>query len=162
MLSFYTVSVEYCDYLRRKDACVSINYDGKEKRPYIGILFEVNKKQYFAPLSSPKPKHRKMKNGIDFLKINNGIFGAINFNNMIPVPTECTHKINIMCEPDSKYKNLLQNQLTWCNENEARILSMAKKLYFSYVGGNIPNKLKSRCCNFLLDEILMDEYIKLK
>ena len=158
MLSFYTVSVKYCDYLRKNDACVSINYDKKEKRPYIGILFEVDGKRYFAPLSSPKPKHRKMKNGIDFLKINNGLYGAINFNNMIPVPEMCIHKVDIMREPDSKYKNLLQNQLTWCNKNEKRIMAMAQKLYYRYVNGTLPSNVRHRCCNFSLDETMMDNW----
>lgn len=51
-----------------------------------GILFTVNGFHYYAPLTSPKPKHLQMKNQIDFLKINQGQWGAINFNNMIPVP----------------------------------------------------------------------------
>lgn len=38
---------------------------------------------YFAPLSSPKPKHLKLKSKLDFLKIDNGKLGAI--NNMLPV-----------------------------------------------------------------------------
>ena len=41
--------------------------------------------EYFVPLSSPKEKHLKMKNTLDFLKLDNGKLGAINFNNMIPV-----------------------------------------------------------------------------
>lgn len=50
-----------------------------------GILFKIDTFEYFAPLSSPKLKHIKMKNTLDFLKIKNGELGAINFNNMIPV-----------------------------------------------------------------------------
>ena len=45
-------------------------------------LFKIEDCEYFAPLSSPKPKHKKMKNTIDFLKIKNGELGAVNFNNM--------------------------------------------------------------------------------
>lgn len=47
------------------------------KEEYIEFI-----KQYdanYAPLSSPKLKHRKMKNSKDFRKINQGIYGAINF-----------------------------------------------------------------------------------
>lgn len=33
MLSFYTVDISYCDFLREKDALVSINYDKKVRRP---------------------------------------------------------------------------------------------------------------------------------
>lgn len=73
---------KYCDYLRQFDKKVPYNYDKKELRPFIGVLFEVNDCKYFAPLSSPKPKHKKMKATLDFLKIATGDLGAINFNNI--------------------------------------------------------------------------------
>ena len=60
----------------------------KELRPFVGVLFEIDGFEYFAPLSSPKPKHKNMKNTIDFFKIKGGELGAINFNNMIPVNIE--------------------------------------------------------------------------
>ena len=41
--------------------------------------------KYFAPLSSPKEKHSRLKNTLDLLKIDGGKFGVINFNNMIRV-----------------------------------------------------------------------------
>ena len=53
-----------------------------ELRPFVGVLLEINKCKYFAPLSSPKPKHIKMKNQVDFYKIDSGKLGAINLNNM--------------------------------------------------------------------------------
>lgn len=79
------VNTDYCDYLRKFDSKVAYNKKEKELRPFIGILFEIEGCEYFAPLSSPKPKHKKMKNTIDFLKIKEGELGAVNFNNMIPV-----------------------------------------------------------------------------
>ena len=86
-LKLVTVNSKYCEYLRQYDYRVSFNSNEKETRPFVGILFEINEIKYFAPLSSPKPKHQKMKNTIDFYKIDSGKLGAINFNNMIPVPT---------------------------------------------------------------------------
>ena len=76
---------KYCDYLRQYDKKVPFNYDKKELRPFIGILFTIDNCQYFAPLSSPKPKHKSLTNTIDLLKINDGEYGVVNFNNMIPV-----------------------------------------------------------------------------
>lgn len=38
-----------------------------------------------GPLSSPKEKHKNMKNSIDFLKLDEEKQGKINFNNMIPI-----------------------------------------------------------------------------
>ena len=79
------VDYKYCDYLREYDERVPYNRGIKDLRPFIGILFEVDGIEYFAPLSSPKEKHKKLKNTIDLVKIDNGRYGVINFNNMIPV-----------------------------------------------------------------------------
>ena len=76
---------KYCDYLRSFDNKVPYNYGEKSLRPFIGVLFKVRHYMYFAPLSSPKPKHLKMKTKLDFLKLDGGKLGAINFNNMLPV-----------------------------------------------------------------------------
>lgn len=50
-----------------------------------------------------------MKNGKDFRKINNGLYGAINFNNMIPVLDSALIEIDIANIADVKYRRLLQN-----------------------------------------------------
>ena len=89
-LKLVKVDSIYCDYLRQFDNKVMYNANNKELRPFVGILFEVNNYMYFAPLSSPKKKHLKMKNQIDFLKIDKGKLGAVNFNylfknNNIPI-----------------------------------------------------------------------------
>ena len=49
------LDTEYCNYLRKFDNKVPYNYNEKELRPFVGVLFEVNDCKYFAPLSSPKP-----------------------------------------------------------------------------------------------------------
>lgn len=157
--SFYKASPEYCDFLRTSDPCVPYTKDGKETRPFVGIVFSINGFNYFAPLSSPKPKHRKMKNQIDFLKIAGGEYGAINFNNMIPIHPSCLQPVDIaFCDDDSKetlnYKNLLANQLSWCNksENAEFILHKAKSLYYSIKTKTARHELVSRCCDFAIDE----------
>lgn len=92
---FYMVDSGYCDYLRKTDPCVPYTMDQKSIRPFVGIVFSLGRFQYYAPLTSPKPKHLHMKNQIDFLKINHGEWGAINFNNMIPVHTNSLTKVNL-------------------------------------------------------------------
>ena len=79
------VSSKYCDYLRKYDNKVPYNAGSKDLRPFVGILFLVENCEYFAPLSSPKDKHKRMKNTLDLIKIKDGEYGVINFNNMIPV-----------------------------------------------------------------------------
>ena len=72
-------------YLKKYDEKIMDNAGLKNKRPYIGVLFEIEEKRYIAPLTSPKTKHLTMKNSLDFFKINEGKYGAINLNNMFPV-----------------------------------------------------------------------------
>jgi len=50
------------------------------------------------------------------------------------------------------YKNLLTNQLSWCNSNKVGILSRAEKLYQMIVNKKAWPELERRCCNYLIDE----------
>lgn len=139
--------------------------DKKARRPFVGILIEVNGVNYYAPLSSPKPKHLSMKNQVDFIKINGGAYGVINLNNMIPIHNNSIKAVNTTIQVgDSKaeitYKNLLANQLTWCNANKDEIVSKALKLHKTITSGKGYPLLVSRCCNFSLDEKLLKAYIK--
>lgn len=66
------VDYKYCDYFRKFDNRISYNAGMKELRPFIGILFSIDDFEYFAPLSSPKPKHMNLTNTVDLIKIANG------------------------------------------------------------------------------------------
>ena len=161
--SFYMVDAVYCDYLRKSDPCVPYTMEQKAIRPFVGIVFSVSNTHYYAPLTSPKPKHLRMKSQIDFLKIKGGEWGAINFNNMIPVHPGSLTKVEMkILETDSQadkaYKNLLANQLSWCNSHQGAILKQAEKLYRLIVDGKAWDTLASRCCSFSLDEALCAAY----
>ena len=114
-LYFITLTSNYLKYLGIYENKVSL----KANRPFIGIVFKVNNKEYFAPLSSPKEKHKRMKTNIDFFKIDKGKLGIINFNNMIPVINNdlCRNKLDLemlsksLNTDDIKYFRLLKNQL---------------------------------------------------
>lgn len=82
------IDLNYCDYLRQFDSKVPYNRGIKDLRPFIGVLFVIENMEYFAPLSSPKAKHKQMKNTLDLIKIENGEYGVINFNNMMPVTSK--------------------------------------------------------------------------
>lgn len=165
--SFYRVDSKYCDYLREADPCIPYTMEQKSLRPFVGIVFVVNGFHYYAPLTSPKPKHLHMKNQIDFMKIKNGEWGAINFNNMIPVPVENLTKVDMkITDSDTKtdidYKNLLANQLSWCNSHRDMIMKQAEKLYITIVEGKAWDNLSNRCCNFTLDEQRCKTYSEVK
>ena len=161
-LKLVKINSEYCDYLRRFDKRVPYNFDKKINRPFVGILFKVGNCKYFAPLSSPKEKHLKMKNSIDFLKLDGGKLGAINFNNMIPVRKDNIKLIDLNEDfniiSDEKYKMLLQNQIFWLNRNIEKVYSKSYKLYEKYVSKKLDSKIAKRCCNFKLLEQKCREY----
>ena len=156
-LFFYTLSQDYCRYLKFFDRRVPHIHAGKEKRPFVGIVLKVNNVDFYAPLSSPKPKHLSMKNNIDFTKIASGVLGAINFNNMIPIPLNSLTKINpkVTSKMDSdeiKYNLMLQNQLSWCNSNKSKIIDKAQRLYDNYKACNLNHDVIDRCCDFSILE----------
>ncbi len=165
--AFYTVDSSYCDYLRKYDPLVPYTMDKKSIRPFVGIVFTVNGFNYYAPLTSPKPKHMTMKNQIDFIKINNGEWGSINFNNMIPVPIECLHKVELRhydndTSNETMYKSLLANQLSWCTSNKDKVIKQAEKLYKMITLNKTRESLINRCCNFKIDEQNCLLYLKQK
>ncbi len=151
--AFYTVDVEYCEDLKKIDTRVPLVLNNKEKRPFIGILINIDGIEYYAPLTSPKPKHITMSNGLDFTKINDGKLGAINFCNMIPVIDSYINRIDIAIRPgDSqsivKYKHLLRDQFHWCNSRKEAILKKATRLYRLIVTDKAPPNITTRCCDF--------------
>ena len=136
---------------------MSYNSGNKELRPFVGVLLEINKYKYFAPLSSPKPKHIHMKNKLDFYKIDGGKLGAINLNNMIPIlDNEYTYAdINInnaLTNAERRYRILLNNQLHWLNRNGINLKYKAKELYANRVNNTLSQRMKERCCDFQLLE----------
>ena len=141
---------------------MAYNYGKKDTRPFIGVLFNIGKLEYFAPLYSPKPKHMSMKNTMDFFKIDNGQLGAINFNNMIPVTNKNYIVPNLNKLPknisDIKYLILLQKQLKWLNNNVEQVKNKSKNLYNLYIQGRLPKNIKKRCCDFKLLEKACKKY----
>lgn len=161
-LKIVRVNSEYCDYLRKFDNRVSYNKYEKELRPFIGILFKIDTCEYFAPLSSPKLKHKTMKNTVDFFKIKGGELGAVNFNNMIPVNENNYSLVDLNKETltilELKYQKLLREQLEWLNANYYQVKNKSFKLYQLYINENLPDNIKARCCNFKLLEEKCLEY----
>ena len=161
-LKIVRVNTEYCEYLRQFDYRVLYNKNEKENRPFVGILFEINSCEYFAPLSSPKPKHKNMKNTIDFFKIKGGELGAVNFNNMIPVMAGDYSLVDLNKETltlaELKYQKLLREQIYWLNNNYIQVKNKSLKLYNFYNDGKLPESIKIRCCNFKFLEEKCLEY----
>ena len=161
-LMLVRLNSNYCDYLRQFDNKVPYNYNEKELRPFIGVLFRIDNLMYFAPLSSPKAKHLKLKSKLDFLKIDNGKLGAINFNNMLPVTNKNIINIDLnkkyLTKTEEKYVKLLSEQIFWLNRNNDKLYGRSKKLYDKYINGTLDKNIAKRCCDFKLLEEKCKEY----
>lgn len=140
----------YSDYLREFDRVVS--KDPTQNRKFVGILLEVNDFSYYAPMSSPKPKHEFIAGtALDVIKIERGRLGLINLNNMIPVLPPVIIPIHIASEPEHRYRQLLMKQMLYVRKNEEAIKKKAKRLY-QIVKSRKQPKLNARCCDFLILE----------
>ncbi|WP_296685358.1 type III toxin-antitoxin system ToxN/AbiQ family toxin [Treponema sp. UBA3813] len=160
-MKFYHIKDDFITFLRQFDQKVPDNKN--ESRPYVGVVLEIETIKYYAPFTSPKLKHKKMKNGKDFRKINNGIYGAINFNNMIPVLASALIEIDIANITDVKYRRLLQNQYNYIKADESAILRTAetlRKMIFENENDLSEHDkiIKQRCCNLPLLEKKYCEY----
>ena len=101
-IKIYGVKDSYIKYLSQYQEHLFLHEGGSFGRKYIGTVLEINEFFYFAPLSSFKFKHKKMKESVDFIKIKD--YAVININNMIPVPKEQLIELDINAEKDSHYK----------------------------------------------------------
>ena len=102
-LKFYNIDDKYIEYLYQFDKKVPFNKNSK--RPYIGIILEINEITYFAPMFSPKQQHNKYKANATHIRIGKDL-GMIKLNNMIPVNKENLKYINFNDIQDKKYKNV--------------------------------------------------------
>ena len=106
-IKLYEIDSKYVNYMTEFAPHLFHNKQAGQsnERKYIGVVLYINGFEYFAPLSSFKPKHLKMKEGIDFLKIRQ--YAVINLNNMFPVPKEMCTYVDINAQLNPKYKALL-------------------------------------------------------
>ena len=160
-MKFYHIKDTYINFLRKYDEKVPENKN--ESRPYVGIVLTIGDIEYYAPFSSPKPKHKKMRNTKDFRKIGGGLYGAINFNNMIPVVESALIYIDIKSIDDVKYRSLLLNQYRSIVSDADKIKENASELYSLIQKDDTElsvyeQKIKSRCCNLSVLEKVFRQY----
>lgn len=154
-MKFYHLKNSYIDYLKQFDTKVPDNKN--ETRPYVGVVLEIDNIKYYAPFTSPKPKHQKMKNGKDFRKIDGGKLGAINFNNMIPVLECALIDFDIDSIQNDQYRRLLQSQYVAIRDDWENIVRTAQRLRILFVTPDeqltpFDQSIKSRCCNLSILE----------
>lgn len=157
-IKIYEINAAYIDYLVPYAPHLFRNRQKGQanERKYIGVVLQVNGFSYFAPLSSFKPKHTKMKEGLDFLKIKN--YAVINLNNMFPVPmSECRY-VDFSSIRDPSYKSLLLSEYRFIKSIQEKIKKNAAALYrHKQINGN-ETPLAKRCNDFSLLETMCQRY----
>lgn len=158
-MRFYKVDLDYIKYLHQFDNRVQYNpaYNNikNQNRPYLGIVFQVDNNNYFAPLEHPRPSHQHLKNNLHIFKINKGKLGIIGLNNMIPVQEQALMEFDIKNEPNYK---ILTTQYVFCRKHWNFIIDRAKKVYEKQTQS--PNDFTRKCyCDFKLLEQKSQEYI---
>ncbi len=111
-MKWYTVEEKFLTYLRNAERRIpKIDYGDDKFKPFFGKLFEIGDLVYITQVSSPKPRHSKMKENLDFIKLYDGkeIIAVVNLNYMFPV-----HKSKLI---EVEYKNI-ENFRTFENNSK--------------------------------------------
>ena len=170
LLKLYNLSDRYCNYLRKFDNRV---YNNKEKirkhdRKYLGIVLNVNNFSYYIPLSSPKntdyydsssKEIRKSTNTIIRMisKDRNGnkiLRGTLRISNMVPIPMEEVKEYDILSETDTKYLDVINDEISFIRKNQKNIIKKAELVYrqrvqkqnISYLNSCVDYKLLEKKC----------------
>lgn len=110
-----------------------------------------------------------MKVDRDFSEIvdkNGKLIAVLNFNNMIPVTDVVLLDLDLTIHAGDAssirtYKELMRDQLRWCNENRELIVRKARKLYQIVVEHPASAcGLVKRCCDFKRLERVLEKWAK--
>lgn len=162
-MDWYVIDKNYVAYLRGFDDKIGQVEYGDRLKLHIGIIVEIDEFKYYVPVSSPKPKHERMGNGLDFQKIvdpdSGRLYAVININNMIPVPDKYItqlkyneidkHRVFENEKEKVDYIYLLQTEKTIIDDLNEVLKDKAKKLYSKFTT-NPESSLAKRCCDFTL------------
>ncbi len=172
-LKLIRVKPEYIKYLRQYDKKVQLNSKEihKENKPFVGVLFQINKFEYFVPISSNK-KEKLVNMFENYLKTNQKpidiffveeisvhnqrkLLSVLNINNMIPIVEEA--KIDFNIEKDKDF-SLLRKEIDYCNKHRREIVKNSIRIYNAVIRHEWES-LEKRCCNF---KLLEEKCIKYK
>ena len=157
-LEIYEIDSSYIEYLSNFEEHLFKNKKITQdfSRKYIGIILEINDFKYFAPLSSFKPKHRRLCETVDFIKV--GIYAVINLNNMFPAPLNLCKSVKIENIKNEHYKNLVRSEYRIIKQKTEQIINNAKNVYNHKMINDGKSKLSQRCNDFKNLEVKCKEY----
>ena len=159
-INLYEIDAAYIHYLSAFEEHLFQNKKPSQvfTRKYVGIVLKINGFDYFAPLSSFKPKHKRLCETVDFIKI--GSYSVINLNNMFPAPIGLCKKVVIADIENNHYQNLVRAEYRIIRQKTEQILQSAKAVYEHKLANDGKSKLARRCNDFRLLEKKCGEWKK--
>lgn len=181
-LEFYTVNLDYLEYLSKIDSEVYYvpSYRAtNHQKPFLGTIVGLSNYDYFIPIASAKPKHLNWNLTSDshyiiheIIDRSNAIAGSLNkphpnntdiihilaildIKKMIPIKSGLYTQIDFSKIQDIDYKNLLQKEYNFCSSNKANIINTATKLYTEQINNGI---IRHAHCNYSLLEQALKKY----
>lgn len=159
-LTFYTVDSRY--YHRLREADMNNVLFLKTRRPFIGIVLTEKSRTYFAPCTSPKERYSTENYNRTFLLINNGIYGAIRYDSMVPIPLRYVKEFNYkkisLCDETKKFDNLQRLQLGWIRKNSQVIIQNAKIYMDCYRNNSLTEEERKYAVNLKKVNKIYDEF----
>jgi len=161
-LNFYTDDLDYVQYLQKAEqekrghSCVpNLVYSDKRKPKFLcGIVLQVNKIEYYVPLTS----YKQQKPDNYLITADNGqVVSSLRFNYMFPIPNGLVAIRTIADEVDRAYRALLAQELRCCVKNQDTIQRLAERTYKRVLLGK-DKGLVINSCDFLLLEQKCIEY----
>lgn len=168
-LSFYKINETYIEPLQIIDSDVRISTGEKSTRPYVGVVFTIQDRLFFAPLSSPakfpnalnsndlkiaKAKKSNIeKRRLSIKVINNKHVHLCNviIGKIIPVPSSQISEISInnllssTVSSERKYGDLLQKEYYAINAMKDTIYDKALRFYTKSITNTLPKHNKTHC-----------------
>lgn len=178
---FYTVNVDYLEYLSTIDREVYYNSEYRNSiKPFVGIVVGIDNFKYFIPLYSAKEKHKKWKNvsndhyliyevipsdviveGDIYKPYSNTekihVLSVLDIKKMIPVPDNSYQKIIFSELNDSRYQDLFEKEYAFCLKIKDKLLSKVDRLYKKQME---TGRVQFAHCNFALLERAMEDWIE--
>ena len=74
--------------------------------------------------------------------------GTLQIGTMIPVPDDAIELYDVVNEPDSAYKDLINEEIIYIRKNERKIIKNAKVLYSKRKAGD-ENRVVQSCLDFM-------------
>lgn len=155
-LQFYEVNKDYITFLKQYDPKIpDIEYAGNHNKFICGVLFEINGRSYFAPISS----FTKQQKTNFLIKNRRGrITSSIRFSFMFPAPASQVW-VKDFSKEEPTYRRLLQEEYAFCNKNKEKIINLATYIYHAAISGSDPI-IQKNCCKYIEVEKAHDLFLK--